>query len=267
MVRTARLDPEQAAAARQATLAEMHDVLVDQVASLESVEAWTAWLRFASRFYRYSFNNTLLIYAQRPDATAVAGYAAWKAMGRHVRYGEYGIKVYGPVLERVTREDADGNPLRDDHGRLVQAVRMVNVKPVRVFDVSQTDGAPLPEPPQVQLLTGQAPPGLWDSLVTVVAAEGFRVLRGDCGRANGVTVFDSAEVRVRPDVDDAQAVKTLAHEAAHVLLHADTGISPLTCRGVIEVEAESVALTLIWTRRSGWGRLEVVRTPLEVLVQ
>ena len=119
---------------------------------------------------------------------------------------------------------------------------MVGVKPVSVFDVSQTDGDPLPEPPEAKLLTGQAPPGLWDALQAFVEAQSYSVSRGDCGEANGVTIFDTRQVRVRADVDDAQAVKTLAHEAGHVLLHAPERRDNFSCRGVAEVEAESVAL-------------------------
>ena len=260
-------DREAAEAARKATLESMHSQLAERIGSLDSLQAWGAWLRFANSFHAYSFRNTVLIWAQRPEATMVAGYRAWQAKGRQVRRGETAIKVFGPVTTREPKLDVQGRPVRDVDGKPVHEVRIVGVKPVNVFDVSQTDGDPLPEPPQATLLTGQAPPGLWDALQTFVEAQGYTVSRGDCGGANGVTRYDTREVRVRADVDDANAVRTLAHEAGHVLLHAPDQRQPFACRGVIEVEAESVALTLIWTRRSGWGRLEVVRTPLEVLVQ
>ena len=232
---------EQAAADREQTLLQLHGILVEQVSSLESVDAWQAWLRFANGFHRYSFNNTLLIWAQCPQATAVAGYRAWQALGRQVRKGEKAIKVLGPVTRKVTRQDANGNPVRDGDGQPVLALQMVGVKPVSVFDVSMTEGAALPEPPQPQLLVGEAPPGLWESLEALIAEQGFRVTRGDCGTANGVTMYDTREVRVRSDVDDAQSVRTLCHEAAHVLLHSDRHSLASACRGRVEVEAESVA--------------------------
>ncbi len=219
----------------------MHSQLAERVGSLDSLEAWGAWLRFANSFHRYSFNNTVLIWSQKPEATMVAGYRAWQAKGRQVRRGEQSIKVFGPVTTREPRLDDQGRPVRGADGKPVQEVRIVGVKPVSVFDVSQTDGDPLPEPPQATLLTGQAPPGLWDALQAFVEAQGYTVTRGDCGDANGVTMFDSRQVRVRADIDDAAAVKTLAHEAGHVLLHAPDQRQPFTCRGVIEVEAESVA--------------------------
>ena len=113
--------------------------------------------------------------------------------------------------------------------------------------MSQTDGDPIPTPPRPQLLEGQAPPGLWDALTDAITDRGFTVHRSrtaaELGGANGVTDYTTRTVTVRADVDDAQAVKTLAHEAGHVLLH--NPLDPLAegpaCRGLIEVEAESVA--------------------------
>ncbi len=233
--------PERAEAVRNATLEAMHAQLAERVGSMDSLESWGAWLRFANSFHRYSFNNTVLIWAQKPEATMVAGYRAWQAKGRQVRRGETAIKVFGPITRREPKLDAQGRPIRDADGQPVQQVRIIGVKPVSVFDVSQTDGDPLPEPPQARLLTGQAPPGLWDALQAFIEAQGFTVSRGDCGDANGTTNYTTREVRVRADIDDAAAVKTLAHEAGHALLHAPEARQPFACRGVVEVEAESVA--------------------------
>lgn len=234
-------DRDAAQAARQATLEVMHTQLAERVVSLDSMEGWGAWLRFAKSFHRYSFNNTVLIWAQRPDATLIAGYRAWQANGRQVLRGETAIKVFGPITKREPRLDREGQPVRDVDGKPLFSVRIVGLKPVSVFDVSQTDGDPIPERPVSELLTGQAPPGLWGSLQRLVEAEGYAVARGDCGGANGRTDFVDHSVRVRDDIDDAQAVKTLAHEAGHVLLHAPQRREGLECRGLIEVEAESVA--------------------------
>lgn len=239
--RTSGYDREEADAARQATLETMHTQLAEKVAALASGEGWASWLRFANSFHRYSFNNTLLIWAQKPQATMVAGYRAWQARGRQVRRGETAIKVYGPVTRRDPKLDPQGNPVRDAKGQPVTEVRIVGVKPVSVFDVSSTDGDPLPEPPEAKLLTGAAPPGLWDALTTFVEAQGYSVSRGDCGDANGITMFDTRQVRVRADLDEAAACKTLAHEAGHTALHHPEQRQAFACRGVVEVEAESVA--------------------------
>lgn len=227
--------------ARRETLESMHSLLAERVGSLDSVQAWGEWLGFANSFHRYSFNNTVLIWAQHPQASLVAGYRAWQARGRQVRRGEKAIKVFGPITRREPKLDAHGHPVLGLDSKPVLEVRIVGVKPVSVFDVSQTDGDPIPERPTPRLLTGQAPAGLWESLQGFVEAQGFSVSRGDCGGANGVTRYESRQVVVRPDVDDAQAVKTLAHEAAHVLLHSPGVRDPFACRGVVEVEAESVA--------------------------
>ncbi len=107
-----------------------------------------------------------------------------------------------------------------------------------MWDESQTDGAPLADV-RPQLLVGGDPAELWGGLVAQLAAAGYSVRRGDCGGANGVTDFAARTVRVRADVDDLQATKTLCHELAHVLLHEPAPVAVPRARA--EVEAESVA--------------------------
>ncbi|MBK8458819.1 MAG: hypothetical protein IPL43_00200 [Micropruina sp.] len=201
-----------AEATRRDTVELLHQQLASRVGEMGRGEEWQRWLTFASSFHRYSFNNTVLIWAQQPEASLVAGYRAWQAKGRQVRRGESAIRVLGPVTRRVPKLNAAGDPARDAAGKPVTVSQIVGVKPVSVFDVSQTDGEPLPAPPEARLLTGQAPPGLWEALTDLIESQGYTVQRGDCGDANGITVFDEKLVRVRSDVDDAQAVKTLAHE-------------------------------------------------------
>ena len=178
-----------------------------------------------------------------PAATAVAGYRAWQAQGHQVRRGERAIKVLGPVTVKAQVTDSrTGAVLLDANGQPRDERRMVGVRPVSVFDASQVEPAP-PAPPVPALLSGEAPPGLWDSLAELVAIEGYQLSRGDCAGANGLTDYGARQVRVRADVDDAQAVKTLAHELGHVLMPPETTevLSAASCRGVREVEAESVA--------------------------
>ena len=235
-------DRAAAAEARQATLDKLHSQLSDGVLALNDPQAWQAWLKFASRFHKYSFGNSLLIMAQDPQATHVAGYQAFKAMGRQVRRGETGIKVLAPITRREPRLDDAGQPVRDDQGHVLHRTHVVATKPVTVFDIRQTDGPPLPDPKigEAALLTGQAPVGLWERLQGLLEERGFNVRRGvDLGGPNGYTDFSRRLVMVRDDVDDAQAVKTLAHEAGHVFLHPDQ--QGRECRGILEVEAESVA--------------------------
>lgn len=190
------------------------------------------------------FSNTCLIYMAKPEATLVAGYRAWQAKGHQVRRGETAIKVFAPVTRTVPIEDANGKPVLDANGHQVTRRQMIGVKVASVFDASQVEPPPQVGRPQPTLLVGQAPPGLWDSLAQLVTGAGFTVVRGDCGGANGVTDFAAKEVRVRADVDDSQAVRTLSHEAAHDLTMDAGDIATYgsrQCRGVLEVIAESVA--------------------------
>src|SRR5664280_1592836 len=284
--------PAERARREQATadkLTALHERLAEQVAALRSGEDWRRWLDVARRFHNYSFNNTLLIAAQRPDATAVAGYEAWKALGRQVDKGERGLQILAPVVRRGRAGDDAGAAAAEPGGTDADPAERADTAPsgaasgtkekgdrrgggqvtgwrvAYVWDVSATSGEPLLTPPRPRLLAGQAPPGLWEALTRVVGERGFTVARGDCGPANGWTDYATRTVRVRADVDAAQAVKTLAHEAGHVLLHdpADSTLPPgsagisrtattpgtptgagattAQCRGVREVEAESVA--------------------------
>lgn len=231
------------AAARQAELERLQGEIAQKAAAIAEGPQWQEWLTVAAKFHKYSFKNQLLIMMQRPDAVAVAGFNAWRDnFGRQVLKGEKGIRILAPVTKRIDKLDSAGRPVIVD-GKPVKETRMVGVKLVSVFDVSQTDGRPLALPPRPDLLRGQAPEGLWDSLAQIVTAEGYKLERGDCGHANGYTDFAARVVRVRDDVDEAQAVKTLAHELGHVLLHepSDGDMLSTNCRGRIEVEAESVA--------------------------
>ncbi len=233
---------EAAERARREAVEQLHEQLAEGIASLDEKDAWQRWLGMASKLHRYSFNNVMLTMLQKPDATMIAGYRAWQALGHQVRRGEKAIKILGSVTRRVELVDrATGEPIRDAEGRLQYVRQMIGVRPVSVFDASQVE-PPVQSPPEPTLLRGQAPLGLWDSLAELVEAESFRLTRGDCGGANGLTDYAGREVRVRADVDDAQSTKSLIHELAHVLIRPDPG-EPYggACRGRREVEAESVA--------------------------
>lgn len=243
---TERAQREQA---QQDKLAALHHRLDEQVAALRDSKDWQAWLDVAARLHGYSFNNVLLIRAQRPDATVVAGYQTWRSLGRQVDKGELGIQILAPIRrraapehDRANAEDSDVDPTHT--APTARATRVAGYRITHVWDVAQTSGEPLPEQPRPQLLHGEAPDGLWDRLAALVAAEGYRLERGPCRGVNGWTDFLTRTVRVRDDVEDAQAVKTLAHELSHVRLHDVTdfdGALTRRCRGVEEVEAESVA--------------------------
>ena len=229
-------------------LAEAHEQLAAAVERLVSGEDWAQMLTVASRFHRYSLNNVLLIQFQKPDATRVAGYRAWQALGHQVRRGEHGLAILAPILRRVpTDPEAAPPPERTLDGSPGEPAptrqRLAGFKLTKVFDISQTDGPPLPDV-LPELLTGDAPHTLYEGLAAEVERAGFTLRREDCSPANGRTDFGAKTVTVRPDCSPAQAAKTLAHELGHVRLHDDPkylGFDGLACRGLAEVEAESVA--------------------------
>ena len=214
------------------TATELLATLAGGVAELTNSTAWRAWLDVQRRFHRYSWGNTLLIAAQRPDATRVAGFHAWLRLGRHVRKGEHGIAILAPVVPRLRVVDGDSGDERWVAGR-PHAFRVAHV-----FDVSQTDGEELAAPP-VSRLEGSDPKDWYTQLRDVAHSLEFTVeedylpddVNGDCNHALR---------RIRIEVRNGQShqVKTLAHELGHAILHADrVGL----CREQAELEAESIA--------------------------
>lgn len=216
----------------QDRLQEAHQVLTRAVEELVSGEDWAAMLAVAARFHRYSANNIMLILAQRPQASRVAGYRTWQSLGRQVRKGEKGLAILAPVVLRRPREYPE-----EENRRVLAGFRLAHV-----FDYSQTDGEPLPDASPV-LLAGEAPGTLWAALAAQVAGAGFSLALGDTGAANGCTDYLARSVTVSGALEPAQAAKTLAHELAHVRLHDGTEYAT-GCRGVAEVEAESVAFLI-----------------------
>ena len=214
------------------TATELLATLAGGVAELTNSTAWRAWLDVQRRFHRYSWGNTLLIAAQCPDATRVAGFHAWLRLGRHVRKGEHGIAILAPVVPRLRVVDADSGDERWVAGR-PHAFRVAHV-----FDVSQTDGEELAAPP-VTRLEGGDPKDWYTQLRDVAHGLEFTVeedylpddVNGDCNHA-------LRRIRIEVRNGQCQQVKTLAHELGHAILHADrAGL----CREQAELEAESIA--------------------------
>ena len=275
----------------QDRLAALHEQISEGVAALVDSQGWRAMLDTAAKFHSYSLGNLLLIGAQAPQATWVAGFRTWQSLGRQVRKGERGIAILAPCTYRPKTADraepaapagpepatsCSGGAAPDAGGK--KQVR--GFRAVHVFDVAQTEGPPLPDVTPT-LLTGQAPAGLWDALEGQVLGHGYTVHRGDTGRANGWTDPASRTVRVSGAVDDAQAVKTLIHELAHIEAgHVGDLPTYATCRGRCEVEAESVAYVVAaahgldaggysFAYVAGWagGDLSIVRQAADTVIQ
>jgi hypothetical protein len=259
------MDRTEAAAARAQRIEAARAVLAEAVAGIRDGEGWERFLGFQSSLHAYSANNSLLIAVQHeklfeagkvatPLPSYVAPYRKWQELGRHVEKGQTGLAVIAP-MRGLRREavDPDGNarPLAADdqpgdgeRERKTPYMRGFTVE--KVFSAEQTAGEPLPEPPTPKLLEGDAPAGLAEAVVRLIESKGYSVSAvpsaQEIGGANGLTTWADKRVRVRGDVDAAAAVKTLIHEAAHVLLHdpADS-VGAVLPRGHKEVEAESVA--------------------------
>jgi antirestriction protein ArdC len=202
-----------------------HRALLSQlsqgIADLTSSEQWRRYLFFQSRFHHYSYGNVLLIAAQREGATRVAGFAAWRRCDRTVRRGEHAIWILAPMRPRRQDEDSDG---------VVHAFKFVPV-----FDVAQTEGAPLPE--ICARLEGADPAGHYQRLVAVADSLGFTVRdHGFADGVNGDCSHERRRIRVETANPPAQRVKTLAHELAHAVLH-----HQWCDRRLAELEAESTA--------------------------
>ncbi len=249
---------------RAARLEEMQEQLAGAVEALVSSADWRRAMAFAARFRSRSFNNTLLIWAQHlaafeqgrvpePVPSYVAGYRQWSSLGRKVRHGEPGYKIYAPLKVRMassTPDDAASwrrlNPgEKPAPGEVVRRLA-ARMKPAYVWEVSLTTGAPIPPRPAPQLLAGEAPAGLWDGLTALIEEQEFTVQLArsavELGGANGLTDYLARTVSVRDDMDAAARVKTLAHELGHVMMHGPDNPDVTQHRGITEVEAESVAL-------------------------
>lgn len=209
--------------------------LDQQVSAIQDSDTFRAYLTAQAKFHNYSFNNVLLILAQRPDATRVAGYRAWQGMDRFVKQGEKSIGILAPLKRRVKDEDTGE-----------ETFGVYGFRRVSVFDYSQTDGKPLPEVP-VPVLDSTAGKELYDRLEGVAIAEGLRVQRGHerFGVREQMMGFWEPPQRliaVRDDISQLQATKTLGHELGHLYARHD---APGTVREAAETEAEGVAFVVL----------------------
>ena len=236
---------------------EITDKLEEGLKELFESEKYKNYLSTMSKFHNYSFNNTLLIALQRPDASLVAGYQAWqKNFNRHVKRGEKGIRILAPApykikeerdkLDPVTGEvmlDKDGTPQTEEVEVKIPAFRAVSV-----FDVSQTDGEPLPELETKELLSTVEGYEDFIKAVTYVAPApiGFEDIPGD---SKGYFNIEENRIAVQEGMSESQTLKTMVHETAHSMLHnkevnREDILAPAKDRNTKEIEAESIAFTV-----------------------
>ena len=223
--------PEQRKAEREALLA----TLGEKVATLASSAEWVAYLRFMAALRRYSFNNLMLIAVQCPHATQVAGFRRWQQLGRQVRKGEKAIKILGYSTKKITKTDpVTGEDVED---------RVARFPVLSVFDISQTDGEPIPSTTYT-LPTGAGPDGALDRLTGWLQAEGWTVREEPlAGGLEGYTDHTRHLIATRTGLEPAARLVVLLHEAAHALLHSNDA-EYVAHRGLCETEAESAAYVL-----------------------
>ncbi|GAB2469291.1 serine/arginine repetitive matrix protein 2 [Xylanimonas ulmi] len=246
----------------------LHEKLATAVGALVTGEEWMRALMVSARLRAYSAMNGVLIcvglaeqHAQglvpTDTPTMVAGIKQWNSLGRTVIKGQHGLVIRLPVFGRYTAEYPDapeatwrrlGNWERLAPGEVLKR-RLVNTKVGRVFDICQTEGAPVEPLPAPVLLTGQAPESLWDGIAAQIAAHGFDLQlvgsAAEIGGANGLTNYLTKTVQVRTDVEPLSAARTLTHELAHLLAHGPSAEDATMHRGIVEVEAESTAALVL----------------------
>jgi antirestriction protein ArdC len=193
-------------------------------------ETLKGYLKAMGRFHRYSVGNAILIGLQKPDATHVAGFRAWEQLGRHVKKGEHGIAIMAPVVyHRKTRDDAGTERHEDPDNEAVSTF-----KAAYVFDISQTEGRPLPD-----FAKTQGDPGSYlERLERFIAGRGIKLERGDLRIAEGVSV--GGTILLKASLAPAEEFSTMVHELAHEMLHQDPADRPGD-KTVREAEAEAVA--------------------------
>jgi hypothetical protein len=192
-------------------------------------EALKTYLSLMSRFHKYSWGNCLLIYIQRPEATHIAGFHAWLKLRRFVRKGEKGIVILAPMVGRKKSDDQ----LTENH-----ETQLFGFRAAHVFDVSQTDGEPLPE---FATISGD-PQGYKEQLIQFVANQNI-ALDYDPRIAPAKGLSSGGKITLLPDLAPAEHFAVLVHEVAHELLHRGDRRQQTTHR-IRETEAEAVAFVV-----------------------
>ncbi len=226
---------------------------------------WAEYLQFSCQFHHYSFGNQLLIWLQKPTATRVASYLTWKKVGRQVRRGEKGLEIFVPIFVKKSRAGAGFPAPESDNGIEGQegesllalsdepAVDLCGFKIGHVFDLTQTDGDPLPD--QRMVLQGDDA-----GLIKVMDAFacdrlGLQIQeRSDLGvfglGTTGICLYDpisekASHILILEALPLLQKASVCAHEIAHALLHTSREYRNHTPRSIMELEAESVAFVLL----------------------
>lgn len=230
---------------------EVTEKLEQGIKELFESEKYRHYLKVMSKFHQYSFQNSLLISLQCPNATRVAGYTTWKRdFHRQVKRGERGIRIMAPAPYKLRKDiekidpktnkpelGEDGEPIKIRKEVLVPAYKIANV-----FDISQTDGEPLPEIATELKGTVENYKALWKSIEKVSPVPiKFKEIEG---ATKGYYNWGEKIIVIRKGMSDEQSIKTAVHELGHAMLHNPDIMKEKKNREQKEVEAESIAFTV-----------------------
>lgn len=201
-------------------------------------EEWRNYLEFCAKFHTYSFNNCVLISSQFPGASRVAGYKTWeKEFNRHVKKGEKAIRILAPNIRKITETDEDGN----EKTRQIIA----GYHTTCVFDVSQTEGDPIPE--YIHRIDdskigyyGRGYGNIKEALLSVSPASDIHFIEIP-GESNGYYHITENYIAIQADMSVNHTIKTMIHETAHSILHREGGKESSAWRHTMEMQAESIA--------------------------
>lgn len=233
---------------RQEVLKDLTEQLEKSIQDFMESEKYKTFLSSIAKFHNYSLNNQILIAVQKPDSTLCAGYTTWQKQNRYVKKGEKGIRIICPspykkeylkdVIDKTT-----GKPELLPDGKAKQEIVQKVIpffKVGYVYDISQTEGQPLPE--IADILEGDLDEGLKSLKEAMLQASPVPVcFQPIDGETNGFYSPAAGEIVVDSTLSEKQSLKTLIHETAHALLHNPEASSSQSTRETKEVEAESVA--------------------------
>lgn len=228
---------------RTNNLDEIMNALEDGVLQFMNSDSYKEYLKAVGRFHNYSTNNIMLITMQKPDASLVAGYSTWKKhFNRNVMRGEKGIKIIAPMPVTVEKEqdkvDQYGNTFKEK-----VLVTIPKFHAVTVFDISQTEGDPLPDISPTEL---KADVKNYDAFIEAVKSVSpvpidFMDIEGS---AKGYFNVATNRISVANNMSQSQTMKTMIHEIAHSLLHNKANLGVFVDTKTKEVQAESVAFSV-----------------------
>ena len=243
--------PEHEKQTNRERLKDITDSIEAGIKELFDSDKYRQYLTTMSRFHKYSVNNQMLIYMQKPDATLVAGFNKWRdQFERNVMKGEKGIKIIAPTpfKKKIEEQKLDPDtklPMLDADGRVIMEEKEIKIpmfKPVTVFDVSQTQGKPLPQ------LASDLHDNVQNHAIFMEALRraspvpiDFKPIRDG---SDGFFSLDNQSITIREGMSEVQTVSAVVHEIAHSKLHNHADIEQQKGRNTEEVEAESISFAV-----------------------